>query len=672
MKKSFRVIFLGLFLLTIFFFPSTPSLATEGDGLFIINIFKSQVKNFNRLSDGRGQEATGAKSNTNGIYSFINRCPATLFLGNKTSPEFNSFLDGSPACVEKNECGDGVCQSSTENPTNCPDDCYRPSGYCGDGICQTNSGVQVWVSYNPPKESTYWDKTCREKTNRWIWVPIVNTVLVWTGNTSHMVCDDVKKTVKIYGGYVDGGEAYTVSDSSKQTECKQDCAPPPTLGCGTCGYNAEGELCPNNCGDKGYNLVNCSFKAAVSVTECKGGNPLIPLVKNNNNSFLKKYFSVASALAYIDPTGAGTTEDCITYHTDAYWTCDNSDDSSLCAAGYYCTNAGGLNTSFCPSGKTCQMITCPAGSFCPKGSSYPRYCPYNYYSNSGASSCIKCPTGTGTMTGGAAGVASCEPLNIANDGVCNTLEDPTNSPQDCPDNLSDSRQAGWIGDGLCTGIETIANSLDCSCGNGVCDASESDLLCIADCACLDNICDTGETNKCAVGGVIRTNPGCSTLANVDRCGDGVCSAGESYNETLKKIVCKDDCSCGNRVCEPAIGETMSTCFRDCSCGNGICDGVDTRYNCLQDCSCGNGTCDPQYGENWRTCLTDCRCGNGICDSSYGETPSNCYIDCSVCGNGVCEFRETATKPTPLGFVYCYNDCSDECQPGEPCHIIKEQ
>ena len=665
MEKFFKVIFLGLFLLTLFLVTPTPSLATGGD--FSFDIPKSQVMHFNRLSTGTGQKVlTSEKTNTNGVYSFINRCQATLFVGNKTSPEFDSFLSGAPACVERNECGDGVCQSSTENTTNCPDDCYRPSGYCGDGICQTNSGVQVWVSYNPPQETTYWEKTCREKTSRWLWVPVVNLVLVLTGNSSHMVCDDVKKTVKVYGGYVDGGEAYTVSDPTKQTECKQDCSPPSTVGCGTCGYNANGDLCPNYCGDKGYNLTNCSFKAGTSVTDCREGNPAIPLVKNNDNLFLKKYFSVASALANTAP------QDCYTYTTDPYWGCDNSDDASLCPAGYYCTNAGGLKPSFCPSGKTCQMITCPAGSFCPKGSSYPRYCYYNYYSDAGASSCTKCPTGTGTMTGGAAGVATCEPLNIANDGVCNPLENPTNSPQDCPDNFSDSRQAGWVGDGLCTGIETMANSLDCSCGNGTCDANESDLLCIADCACLDNICDRGETNKCTVGSVIQTNPGCSTLANADRCGDGICSTGEGYNETLRKIVCRADCFCGNGVCEPAIGETMSTCFRDCSCGNGICDGTDTRYNCLQDCSCGDRTCQPQYGEHWSNCSTDCHCGNHTCESQYNETPSSCSLDCSVCGNGICEDRETFSLTPPPNKITCRHDCTSAdddfyCPPKDyPC------
>lgn len=665
MKKVFWTKFLKLILLALFLFLPAASRASNP----FFTITKGWRQDFNRLLTGIGEKAT-SKTNTEGIYSFINRCSGDIFVGNNSATEFQSFLNNPPACVERNECGDGVCQSSTENTTNCTDDCYRPSGYCGDGICQTDNGVQVYVSYNPPKESTYWEKTCREKTNRWIWVPVVNTVLVWTGNITHMVCDDVKKTVKIYGGYVDGGEAYTVTDYYKQTECKQDCAPPSTAGCGTCGYNTSGQLCPNYCGDKGYNLVNCSYKAPVTYTECKGENPAPALIKNNTLPYLKKYFSVASALAYVEPGPS----DCITYTDGGYYTCSNTDAASLCPAGYYCTNAGGLNTSFCPSGKTCQQITCPAGSFCPQGSSYPRYCAYNYYSNAGASSCTACPTGTGTATGGSAGLSSCQAVNIANDGVCGPSENPTNSPQDCPDNFSDSRQSAWVGDGLCTGIETMANSLDCSCGNGVCDTNESDLLCAADCGCLDNICAAGETNKCMVGGVARTNPGCSTLANTDRCGDGVCSAGESYNTTLGKIVCKADCFCGDGKCESTRGETMANCSRDCSCGNGICDGNDTMYNCIQDCSCGNGKCESQYGENWRNCLGDCSCGNGLCE--YNETPSSCYLDCSVCGNGVCEFRETIIKPVPAGKVYCYNDCSDTttdpldpiCLPGKPCSL----
>ena len=663
MKKSFRFYYLGLILFIIALaIPTFISASVEGENRF--DILKGKSHHFNIGSNETGEEVQAAnKTDTMGIYSFVNRCQGNLFVGNRTPQEFLSFISGPPPCVEKNECGDGVCQASTENIYNCRDDCFRPSGGCGDGICQTVSGVQVKVYYNPPQETTYWEKVCRVKQSRWLWVPVVSLVLVLTGNDANVVCDDVRKITKVYSGYVDGGEAYTVSDITKQVECKQDCSPPSTTGCGVCGYNASGQVCPNYCGDRGNNLVNCSFHPARTVTECP--NTVPPLVKNNDNLLLKKYFGISSALASIE-------QDCITYTYEAYWGCDNSDDASLCPAGYYCTNAGGLRTSFCPSGQTCQQITCPAGSYCPKGSSYPRYCAYNYYSDAGASLCTKCPTGTGTVTPGTAGLANCIPLNISQDGVCGPEENPGNSPQDCPDNFSDSRQAEWIGDGLCTGIETLANSLDCSCGNGVCDTYESDLLCISDCACLDNVCNTGETNKCTVGGNIRTNPGCATLADADRCGDGVCSLGESYNETLGKIVCKTDCFCGNSICESAKGETMSSCFRDCTCGNDICDGTDTRYNCLEDCSCGNGTCEPQYGEHWSNCSNDCHCGNHICESQYGETPSNCYLDCSTCGNGICEYRETAIKPVPSGKVYCYNDChgneGELCTPDHPCAI----
>lgn len=43
--------------------------------------------------------------------------------------------------------------------------------------------------------------------------------------------------------------------------------------------------------------------------------------------------------------------------------------------------------------------------------------------------------------------------------------------------------------------------------------------------------------------------------------------------------------------------------------------------------CGNGMCEP--GEDYSNCLIDCHCGDGNCDfTPYGETPSNCPIDCS--------------------------------------------
>src|SRR5262245_6925886 len=72
--------------------------------------------------------------------------------------------------------------------------------------------------------------------------------------------------------------------------------------------------------------------------------------------------------------------------------------------------------------------------------------------------------------------------------------------------------------------------------------------------------------------------------------------------------------CGNLKCEP--GETPYNCAEDCRCGDGVCSDGES---CAQDCTskCGNGVCDSD--ETPQSCPRDCRvvgprCGNGVCDS----------------------------------------------------------
>ncbi|MBI3588370.1 eight-cysteine-cluster domain-containing protein [Candidatus Micrarchaeota archaeon] len=47
--------------------------------------------------------------------------------------------------------------------------------------------------------------------------------------------------------------------------------------------------------------------------------------------------------------------------------------------------------------------------------------------------------------------------------------------------------------------------------------------------------------------------------------------------------------------------------------------------------CGNKVCEPKLGETPLTCPQDCpgtnHCGNGICEPQLGETPNNCPLDC---------------------------------------------
>ncbi len=156
-----------------------------------------------------------------------------------------------------------------------------------------------------------------------------------------------------------------------------------------------------------------------------------------------------------------------------------------------------------------------------------------------------------------------------------------------------------------------------TCGDSVCNGTESNQTCPADCS--------------------------------SGCGNQVCDAGESF------ATCPNDCAlavlCNNNsVCD--IGESPSTC-KDCSGCNAnlVCDAGENAITCPTDCglvvTCNNnGTCDP--GENIATCPADCTLlstcnNNGVCDA--GESLSSCPADCalsSVCNNnGVCDFWETA-------------------------------
>ena len=68
--------------------------------------------------------------------------------------------------------------------------------------------------------------------------------------------------------------------------------------------------------------------------------------------------------------------------------------------------------------------------------------------------------------------------------------------------------------------------------------------------------------------------------------------------------------CGDGICYPGEEET---CPGDCPpnpCNNdGICDAHETSTSCPGDCNdpnhCGNGVCEPDLGEDMTTCSVDC-------------------------------------------------------------------
>jgi hypothetical protein len=83
--------------------------------------------------------------------------------------------------------------------------------------------------------------------------------------------------------------------------------------------------------------------------------------------------------------------------------------------------------------------------------------------------------------------------------------------------------------------------------------------------CGDHVCESTETVE-------------SCPQDCAKCGDGVCSSTETVSS------CPQDCGkCGDGVC--SSNETVSSCPQDCAtCGDGVCSSTETVSSCPQDCA----------------------------------------------------------------------------------------
>lgn len=117
--------------------------------------------------------------------------------------------------------------------------------------------------------------------------------------------------------------------------------------------------------------------------------------------------------------------------------------------------------------------------------------------------------------------------------------------------------------------------------------------------------------------------------------NGQCESSKGENF----INCPQDCPksavCRNNVCE--AGETQENCCEDCECSKGMkC----VNNNCVSD-RCGNKKCEPGLGENFINCPKDCPSGSndgycdgkpdGICDPDCNKEDD---IDCMKTGNNM--------------------------------------
>jgi exonuclease III len=177
--------------------------------------------------------------------------------------------------------------------------------------------------------------------------------------------------------------------------------------------------------------------------------------------------------------------------------------------------------------------------------------------------------------------------------------------------------AAWV-----SGCSAGEVEVGASCGDAICDASESCTSCPEDCGACESYC-----------------------------GDATCDDGVEDCET-----CVADCgvcgsSCGDALCDGAI-ESCESCAADCGdcpavCGDSICSAaVEDCNNCAADCglcgsACGDGTCDSVL-EDCESCAQDCGscdpfCGDATCQAAL-EACDSCEKDCGPC--------QTVPPPSP--------------------------
>ena len=599
---------------------------------------------FYRVNPGSSILSEGVANAESCLMNVFNRSNVPYFVPNKTPGEFESFKTNPPNYNIVSVCGDGVCGEG-ENKNNCGGiglDCYSYDNedYCGDGHCNGRTECHnEEITVTAPE-------VCEYNILGAVFWPIRLGWLIVTGDDWAASCTPgaTSITVNKICEYV-GPESWET--------CPDDCTKKDTSGCGVCGYDGAGNLCPNYCNNRALDMFNCVWNSG----ETSSFDHLAYINKSFANYFkIKEVFAIA-ALPKNDTNPS--------YRSNPGWSCNNQ-TKIPCPEGKYCT-PGGLYSD--------TWHTCPAGHFCLAGSYYPRKCPPNTYSSAGAFFCSVCPAGTNSMPGSTS-VNDCAEVFIY-DGSCRSRENPTNSP-DCPDEFSQSpytyttnpkfsssnnnhtRQSSFYNDGLCTGIENISPSShfyspnDCFCGNGECDNGESVHSCYIDCSCGNDFCDSVNSlnRPIEAQGVDENSLNCSDDCY---CGDGVCDTNESnltcpsdchcgvdanndgnkcdsmppYSENRNN--CPGDCFCGNGKCEPSKGETFGNCSSDCLCGDGYCSvAIGERRSTCSDCTSSDGICDPDevFGQPYYS-ATDCHCGNGVCQTSspYYESESNCSQDC---------------------------------------------
>lgn len=156
-----------------------------------------------------------------------------------------------------------------------------------------------------------------------------------------------------------------------------------------------------------------------------------------------------------------------------------------------------------------------------------------------------------------------------------------------------------------------------SCGNGICEQSETSSSCSADCPS-------------------------------SACGDGICEVDES------PATCATDCHpvCGDGVCDP--GETMASCAGDCPAAG--CT-VGDPASCSGETVCIAGTCENAFGRNYKITVvsglftennangTAWDIGGGLPDPKVTLTINGASVSTPVINNTLTPTWNFVTEPT---------------------------